>query len=114
MPKDDQRRSQRKLVSLRAFIFRETTSFLGVSIPARTINLSHTGALIESAERLFSGEDCTFELVTDDGRRAEISGRIVWVKQETDNVYRAGVAFRNLSPDEEYLLDLELVRKSTG
>ena len=114
MADTDQRHSPRKLISLRVFVYREMASLLGVSIPARTLNLSREGTLIESAERLFPNEECTFELVTDDGQRVEIMGRIAWVKPEGEQVYQAGVAFRNLSPDERYLLDLELVRKTAG
>jgi len=114
MANNEHRHVERKLLSLRAFIARATTSYVGVSIPARTLNLSREGALIESAERLLPDEQCTFELVTDDGHRVEIPGRIAWVKPASDSAYRAGVAFRNLSPDELYLLDLALVRQKTA
>jgi hypothetical protein len=61
---------------------------------------------------LFPEDVCTFTLVTDEGRSGDLQGRIVWVAQEASGAYRAGVAFRNITPDEQYLLDLQLVRSA--
>ena len=80
------------------------------SLPVRTINLSTKGALIESNEEIFIDSVCVFSLVTNDARSVPVQGRIVWVKTYENSTYRAGVAFRNLSPDAEYLISLQLIR----
>jgi hypothetical protein len=108
----ERRRSQRKLVVLNSFVASEAAGWFGNPQPARTRNLSISGALIDSSERLFEGEICRFDVVTADGHRGEIEGRIVWANAESNGSWRAGIAFRNLSPDEQYLLDLQLVKSS--
>ncbi len=80
------------------------------SLAVRTINLSTKGALIEASEEVFVNDICTLSLVTNDARNVPVQGRIVWVKTYENSTYRAGVAFRNLSPDAEYLISLQLVR----
>jgi hypothetical protein len=106
----EKRHSQRKLVALDSFILCDELGVFQAPKPVQTLNLSSTGALIESSDRLVVKDVCTFKLVTDDGRSADIQGRIVWVEQGPGGAYRAGVAFRNLTPDEQYLLDLQLAR----
>ena len=110
MAKTEKRHSQRKLVALRTFVSRDAARSFSAPMSAQTLNLSSTGALIESPNQLSPDEVCTFTLATDDGHSGEIQGRIVWVAQNAGGAYRAGVAFRNLTPDEQYLLDLQLVR----
>ena len=107
MSQKEQRRSQRKPVTLRASVERQD---IGNPIAVQTLNLSKRGALIESPDRVFPTEVCVFKFVTDNARVVEIQGRIAWVEQDDTGVYRAGVAFRNLSPDEEYILELQIVR----
>jgi hypothetical protein len=106
----EKRHSQRKPVALHSFVLCDDPRTFRAPKPVQTLNLSSTGALIESSDWLFSEDVCTFKLVTDDGHSGEIQGRIVWVVQNPGGAYRAGVAFRNITPDEQYLLDLELVR----
>ena len=108
----EKRHFQRKLVALHSFVSCDAPGLFKIPKPVQTLNLSSTGALIESPDRLIPEDVCTFKVVTDDGHRGEIQGRIVWVAQNPDGVYRAGVTFRNISPDEQYLLDLQLVRSA--
>jgi len=108
----EKRHSQRKLVTLHTYVSRDETGTFRAPKPVRTLNLSSTGALIESPDRLFPEDVCTFKLVTDDGRSGEVQGRVVWVEQNPGGAYRAGIAFRNITPDEQYLLDLQLVRSA--
>ncbi len=112
MAMTEKRRSERKLVALRAVVVHEMAKPLSLPASVQTLNLSKKGALIESPEQLFAGEVCTFSLLTNDGKSSDIQGRVVWAEKVGANAYRAGVAFRNLSPDEEYLLDLQLVRSA--
>lgn len=110
--KPEKRRAQRKVVALRAIVTRDEARPFSTDVSAQTLDLSSTGALIESPERMFPEDVCTFRLVTNDGRSAQVQGRIVWVEQKPGGAYRAGVAFRNITPDEQYLLDLELARSA--
>lgn len=108
----DKRRSLRKPIALRVGV----SCGAGISnsefVSAQTLNLSKSGALIESSDPMFEGEVCTFSLLTESGQSAAIRGHIIWVAQGEGDSYHAGVAFRNLTPDEEYLLDLQLVRNA--
>jgi len=108
----EKRHAQRKVVALRAIITCDEANPFRANVSAQTLDLSSTGALIESPERMFPEDVCTFRLVTNDGHRAEVQGRIVWVAQNPGGDYRAGVAFRNITPDAQYLLDLQLVRSA--
>jgi len=106
----EKRHANRKVISLRASVSRADALGKVEVVAIHIVNLSHDGALIESPELLFAGEVCVFDLVTNDAKNVEVQGRVAWVNPLENNVYRAGVAFRNLSADEEYLLDLTLVR----
>ena len=107
MNNPERRRSPRKSVTLNASVTHPDTN---QTIAVHTLNLSKRGALVESPDKIFPTEVCTFKFVTDDARVVEVQGRIAWVEQDSAGVYRAGVAFRNLSPDEEYLLELQMIR----
>ncbi len=109
MKTKEQRAVNRKGLNLRASV-----ECLGHgpddSVPVRTLDLSTKGALIESNQEVFVDWVCHFSLVTSDARRVDLQGRIVWVKLQEDGNYRAGIVFRNLSPEEEYVISLQLVR----
>ena len=110
MANKEQRKVNRKGLVLRASVMCVSNSKNAESLPVRTINLSTKGALIEASEEVFVNDLCTLSLVTNDARNVPVQGRIIWVKTYEDSTYRAGVAFRNLSPDAEYLISLQLVR----
>lgn len=105
----EQRRSQRKPIELHASVSSESGGAQN-TIAVHTVNLSSKGALIEAADKLFPEEVCTFKFVMDDARVVEVQGRIAWVTQPTPGVFHAGVAFRNVPVDEQYLLDLQIAR----
>lgn len=109
MTDNEKRSATRKLVALPASVARDGLFSNDVSV--QVMNLSRTGALVETKELLVSGEMCTFTLAKPTGGYGDIPARIVWVERK-DGGYRAGVAFRNLSPEEEYLVDLHLVRSA--
>lgn len=107
----DKRRSQRKPIALRVGV----SCGAGISnseFSAQTLNLSKSGALIESSDPMFEGEVCTFSLMTETDQSAAIRGHIIWVERGTGDSYHMGVAFRNMTPDEEYFLDSQLVRNA--
>ena len=110
METKEQRKLNRKPLTFHASVSCPAEGDAAVSAPVRTLNLSTKGALIESTEELFTNEVCTFNLVTSDARKVPVQGRIVWVKEYENSTFRAGVAFRNLTADEEYLLSLQLIR----
>lgn len=110
MASKEQRKVNRKGLVLRASVACSGNDGKSESLPVRTINLSIKGALIESSEEIFVDNICTLSLVTSDARNVPVQGRIVWVKTYESSTYRAGVIFRNLSPDAEYLISLQLVR----
>ncbi len=112
MPSDEKRRFGRKLVTLSASVTRDYAGWNSSDVEVQTLNLSRTGALIETREPLLTGEQCTFTLAKPNGGYGDIPARIVWMEKKPEGGYRAGVAFRNLSPDEEYLVDLHLVRSA--
>lgn len=107
---NDKRRSQRKEVVLKATISRDGVSWTSSDIECKTLNLSRNGALISSPELLVPGENCTLTLVKPNGGYGDIPVRVVWCEKEESGAFRVGVAFRNLSPEQEYLVDLYLVR----
>lgn len=107
----EKRRSQRKLTVLNASLSTDFRTGINSS-EVQTLNLSKRGALIEASVPIFESEDCTFSLTANDGQHADIQGRIVWSTKVADGINRAGVAFRNLTADEEYLLELQLVRSA--
>ncbi len=113
MSSAEQRRSQRKPIELHASVSTESGGAPN-TIPVRTVNLSSKGALIEAADKLYPEKVCTFKFVMDDARIVEVQGRIAWVTQPQPGVYHAGVAFRNVSVDEQYLLDLQIARSGRG
>ena len=110
MADKEQRHSQRKAVVLNASVSHIDSFGVSKPIAVKTLNLSKTGTLIESPEKLYPGELCSFNIVTHDAKNVFLQGRIIWVNPEADGKYRAGVSFRNLSADEEYLISLTLVR----
>lgn len=109
MANPERRRSPRKEVTLHASV--ERTDF-GKTIAVQTENLSKRGAKFESPDQVLPEEVCIFKFVTPDARVVEVQGRIAWVERDDAGGYHAGVAFRNLSPDEEYLLELQMVRSA--
>jgi hypothetical protein len=110
MESKEQRKTNRKLLGLRAAVLCSGAGGYADSTPVRTLNLSNAGALVESSEEMFANQICTFELATSDSRWVQVQGHIIWVKRDENGTYQAGVAFRNLSADEVYLLDLQLVK----
>jgi hypothetical protein len=74
--------------------------------------LNRTGARLYSLNPLRVGEPVTVALMADDGSGGALEARIVWAARDDKGEYNAGVAFRNLSPDKEYLMDLRLLRRA--
>lgn len=105
MAEKEQRRAPRKLVALKGSVLREDAKFFQDEVMVQTINLSRTGALVQSATALVAGDICTLTLSRPAGGYGDIPARIVRVERQPDGSYHAGLEFRNLSADEEFLVD---------
>lgn len=104
----EKRRTSRKPISLRLDV--SCGANMSESATVQTINLSKSGALVESPVPLFVGEICTFSLRSSSGQKTSIRGHVIWVTKLDNGTFQGGVAFRNLTADEEYFLDLQLAR----
>lgn len=69
----------------------------------RTLNLSETGALIESADPFYVGQTLRLEFLLDYDRVAKVEGRVTRVTRVAE-FYRAGIAFVNVAPHMQRLL----------
>lgn len=112
MNNPDKRRTPRKLVSIRAYVRTETAVYYGTPVRVQVRDLNRTGAMLHSPDLLRVGDQVTVTLMANDGSSGILEARIVWAERDDQGEYNAGVAFRNLSPDEEYLVDLQLLRSA--
>lgn len=113
MATNDQRKAPRKPVALPASVSRTNASFFGNEVVVEMVNMSRTGALVQAKDVLVPGEVCILTLSKPTGGYGDIPARIVWAERRSDGEgYRAGVAFRNLTADEEYLVDLHLLHSA--
>ncbi len=112
MTENEKRRAPRKLVRIRAYVRTETESFYGTPVKVQVRDLNRTGALLHATQLLKTGDPVTITLIADDGSIGVLEARIVWAERDVQGEYNAGVAFRKLSPDEEYLVDLQLIRSA--
>jgi|GEM_PF-2800610 muconolactone delta-isomerase len=110
MPIKEQRRTPRKAVSISAYVASDGELRFRSPLQARVVDLNRTGAMLHVERALTPGDYCTLTLIAADGACGELDARVVWAERDASGEYNAGVAFRNLSPDEEYLIDLQLVR----
>lgn len=108
----EQRRTPRKRVSLSAYVEPENAALFHLPVRSQVLNLNRTGAMIHLDEFLLAGERCAMTLIADDGANGIVDARVVWSARDAAGAYNAGVVFRNLTPDQEYLIDLQLVRQT--
>jgi hypothetical protein len=105
----EKRHSQRKPISLSVSVSRNQNSLDTASGSAHLLNLSNSGAMIQLGNALFADEICSISLAEAIGQSDPIDGRVIWIEPLPDKSYQAGLAFRNLTPDQEYLLEMQLV-----
>ena len=110
MVENEKRRSPRKLVVLSASVTRENAGLFDDDLVAQIVDLSRTGALLQVEQLLAIGELCTLTLAKPNGGYGDIPARVVRAERNPDGGYRVGVTFRNLDPEQEYLVDLYLMR----
>lgn len=104
MQADEKRRAQRKEVVLHATMTCEVVHWFSSEMEIETMNMSRTGALIAAPELLIPGDHCTITVANPNGGYGEIPVRVVWGERNDEGVYRVGVEFRQLSPDEAALV----------
>lgn len=114
MVQKDQRRTPRKLVSITAYVRTETEALYGTPVKVHVRDLNRTGAMIHSGTLLRQDDQVTMTLIANDGSSGILEARVIWVERDPQGEYNAGVAFRNLTADEEYLIDLQMVRGTSG
>jgi hypothetical protein len=110
MPVKEQRRTPRKAVSISAYVTPDGAPLFRLPVKWRVVDLNRTGAMLHIERALTPGDYCTLTLIAANGAYGELDARIIWAERDGSGEYHAGVAFRNLSPDEEYLIDLQLMR----
>jgi hypothetical protein len=104
----EHRRSPRKQANLLASFSRIEAGYMTNAGYGRALNLSEAGALIELPDPMSPGQQCRFTLLLDYGHNVQLEGRVVRVIPEANGLYQVGVAFRNLTPEDQYLLARQL------
>ncbi len=105
----EKRRSARTPTRLPALFSYATGIWTMSNGEAVTLDLSERGAQLVSERLLPLGEIIALTLELDGGISLNLQGRVVWVEQAGAE-YRAGVAFRNMGPDEVYRIEKQLSR----
>jgi hypothetical protein len=83
----------------------ENGGLLTLPIPGKITDLNRTGAMLHARETLRQGNECMLTLLADDGIQAEIGAQIVWARRNPNLEYDAGLAFGELSPSQQALVD---------
>ena len=107
---NEQRRVLRKPVQLSAFFSHRTGTWVAKGGDAMTLNLSERGALIRSQHAFASGDELGLALNLSGGKSVHVEGRVAHVEPLEGGVFDVGVHFRNLTPDDQYLIELQLAK----
>lgn len=75
---------------------------------AITLNLSERGALIRTTQPVDVGETLNITLFLEDGRRIDLDGRVAHVIPQADASADIGIAFRNLTEEDKYQIQIQL------
>jgi hypothetical protein len=111
MKQADHRRALRKPIELSATFSYLAGTWVSASGEAVTLDLSEGGAQLRSSRALEVGEILSLTLSLDDSKHVVLEGRVTRVVQ-ADGGYNVGVAFRNLTPEDQYLIELQVLKKS--
>lgn len=108
---EEKRRAPRKQIVLETTMTREgEVIWFSRDLEIHTLNLSRTGALITAVELLVPDEHCVIRLSKPGGGYSDLPVRVVWGLRNDEGIYCVGVEFRNLSRQEQELVDLALAR----
>ncbi len=108
----DHRRTERRPVVLSALFNASTPKLTAAPFRAQVVNLNHTGVRLHGDKPIAAGICGTLTLLRDQTVVGRIEARIVWSARDAAGACDAGLVFRNLSPDDEYMLDLQWIRSA--
>ena len=104
----DKRRWTRKPINLAVSYSYYAGTFVTSTGQAVTLNLSERGALIELPDLVSLDEVITLEVHLDFAKPLLLQAHVVHIGKRKDNVYPIGLSFRNLTHDDEYLLNRQM------
>ena len=105
----DKRRTERRPVSLNAVFKSTQTPSANILLRGHVVNLNHTGLKFHTDEPIAAGACGTVTLLREQTVLGQVEARIVWAAPDNSGDCEAGMVFRNLSPDDEYLVDLQWI-----
>jgi hypothetical protein len=108
----EKRRWIRKPIKLTASYSYYAGTFVTSTGQTVTLDLSEHGALIQMSNSVPIGEVITLKLNLDQGETVMLEAHVVRVGTPKNNDYPVGVSFRNLTVDDEYLIDRQLQKDS--
>ena len=113
MKRSEYRRAARKLLNAPGAYSYLAGTRLTLAGEAVILNLSERGALIRTKVPLQVRTDDVMDITLSlDEAKVTVEGRIARVVPQANGSCDIGVAFRNLSAEDEYLLALELTKKA--
>jgi hypothetical protein len=111
MERAEKRRSARKPTNLPTTFSYVTGTWTTSSGEAVTLDLSARGAQLRARQPMAVGEVVALTLNLDGAPRVDLEARVAWV-EKVGAEYRAGVAFRNMGPDQEYRIGRQLAKST--
>jgi hypothetical protein len=111
MKQIDHRRAPRKPVRLVATFSYLAGTWVSTTGEAVTLDLSAGGALIRSSHAPEIGAILSLTLTLEDRRPVVLEGRVTRVVRAREG-YDIGVAFRNLTAEDQYLIELQVLKRS--
>jgi hypothetical protein len=112
MKQTEKRRASRNPIELSAQLSYLAGTWVTAAGEAVTLDLSPLGALMRTNRPLTVGQGITFTLALRDEHNVIIEGRVARVGSQANRKYDLGIAFRDLTAEDEYLLALEVARKT--
>lgn len=112
-PGPDKRRAPRKPISIVARYSYYAKTFVTSMGETVTLNLSQRGALIQLNEPIPANEMIMLTLNVERGNPIVLECMVVHVNPSAEKKFAIGVEFKNLMPNDEYLLKLQLNNKDS-
>ena len=110
-PGQERRRDPRKPIHLAARYSYYAKTFVTMMGESITLNLSQRGALIQLQEPIPVKEIIMLTLNLEHGNPIVLETLVVRVNPSTQQKFDIGVEFKNLMPNDVYLLNLQLQKK---
>ena len=113
MSNAEKRRWLRKPIKLTAIYSYYAGTFVTSTGQTVTLDLSERGARIEIPVQLHIGEVVTLKLYTEADNPITLDTRVAHVGVSKNGMYPTGVSFRNLSHDDEYVLNRQMQKDAS-